>query len=58
MNQAVGGEDFAAVQGEFAAVEVGDFAACFFDQKEPGGGVPRVQFDLPEGFQTSASDVR
>ncbi len=57
VDEAVGGKDFAAVEGELAAVEVGDAAASFFDQEIASRGVPRIELELPVAVETAARYV-
>ena len=57
VDEAVGGEDLAAVEGELAAVEVGDAAAGFLDEEIAGGGVPGIELELPVAVEASAGDV-
>src|SRR5215471_6621373 len=37
------------------SLEIGDFAAGFLHYQNAGGGVPRVQAELPEAVEASAS---
>ena len=57
VDEAVGGEDLAAVEGELAAVEVGDAAAGFLEQQIAGGGVPGIEAELPVAVEAAAGDV-
>ena len=57
VDDAVGGEDLAAVEGKLAAVEVGDAAASFLDQEIAGRGVPRIELELPIAVESPARDV-
>jgi len=49
LDQAVGGEDFAAVEKPGTAGEVGNQAIGFLNQEQARGGVPGVQIELPVG---------
>jgi hypothetical protein len=48
MDHAIAGQGFATFDTERSAVEVAHAASRLFDQQRPGGGVPRIQGELPE----------
>src|SRR5947209_553535 len=58
VNQTVVGDYIAPVQAHGFSTHTGDFTSCFFYQQNAGGHVPRIQPELPEGFQPTAGSVR
>ncbi len=57
VDQAVGGQDDRAAQAVWLAGEIADFAAGFFHQQHPRGGVPGLQAKFPETFEAAAGDA-
>jgi hypothetical protein len=57
MEEAVGGEQFPAVQAEGRAIEAGYGAACFLYEQHAGGGVPRVEVEFPIAVEAAARDI-
>src|SRR3954463_4451467 len=57
MQHAIRGAHLAAGDLAATAVEVGYASACFFYQQHAGGGVPRVEVELPESIHAARSDA-
>ena len=57
VDEAVGGEDFAAVELEVIAGEIGHAASGFFHKQNAGRGVPGVEIELPKALETASGNV-
>jgi hypothetical protein len=57
VNQAIGGQIFAAVEAELAARESSHSTACLGHQQNAGGCIPGVEVELPEGVHAATSYV-
>src|SRR5207245_2864420 len=57
MDEPVRGQDLAAGKLKGAAVHVCDDATSFFDQQGAGGGVPRIERELPKPVHATGGDI-
>jgi len=57
VDQAVAGEDLAAVEAEGRAVETGDGSASFLRKQRARCGVPGIQIELPETVVAAAGHI-
>src|SRR6267378_2978085 len=56
VDEAVSGENDGAAELIRIARKIGDFAAGFLDEKDPGGGIPLLKTKFPEAVETAGGD--
>lgn len=57
MNEAVCGEEDRTTQRIGSVVEIGEFSAGFFDEKDACGGVPALEAKFPEAVEAACGDA-